>query len=175
MRQEFNVSKSLDLAYRNAMVALHYANLLARHAYDAQPRLDVEPVNNTVALDFRTNNPDVAPQARAQFPDEVCRYALIYALAHFDRFVLEVGVLEALVEQFVARGGTITMEQALATEKRARKIKGNRSVAAELNKLGGSTSSDVATGIRWFQGLYAIRTWLVHRAGIVGPEDKRLV
>jgi hypothetical protein len=168
---EWNASSALDLAYSLAAIAMHYANFLAGHAHEAQPGLNVEPAKKPLALDYRTNNEHVAPQAREQFGDEVTRYAILYALAHYDRFVFDLSATMAVVEAVAAAGGTLDMASAAAADQRARKVLAYRSVAKEIEKLGVG-NPNIAEKIKWFEGLYAIRNCLTHRAGIVGIEDK---
>jgi hypothetical protein len=173
---EFNLSTALDLAYAHLANALFYADLLARQAHEVQPSLGGEPEQRTLgALEFRTNNNEVVEQVRTQFADEITRYALIFAMAHYDRFVFDLGVLEAIAAAFSSGGGRATLEAIQAAESDARKIEFGRSVARELKKLAASAGTDVAIGIGWFEGLYGIRNCLVHRAGIVAAEDRNLI
>lgn len=173
--RELNISALLDTYYSRTMNALFYANLLARHGEAVLPDLPLEPGEPSLALAFRTDNPDIPELARSQFSTEVGRYALILALAHFDRFVLDLAVLDALVSAIVAGGGQIRFEEAVAIEKKVRTVRRQQSVAEELDRLAGSDNESVKTGIVWFRGLYAIRNCLVHRAAIVGVQDKRLI
>ncbi len=172
---ELNLSSHLDAAYGRTMDALYYANLLARHARDAMTNLSPEPGKPSFVLDFRTSNSDIPPLARTQFGIEVARYGLILALAHFDRFVLDLAVLDGLVSALVASHGQLAVADAMAFESRVRTVRKNQSVAEELHKLAGATNANVASGMVWFRGLYAIRNCLVHRGGIVGVQDKRLL
>jgi len=175
VRREWNVSRSLDAAYGQTMDALHYASLLARHAGAALPHLSDEPGVPSFSLDFRTDNPEVPRLAKTQFGDEVSRYALVYALAHYDRFVLDLAVMDAIVTAVAERGGEIAAADALEIETSVRTVRRNRSVAVELRRLGGTENEGIATGITWFRGLYDVRNCLVHRAGIVSTQDKRLL
>src|SRR5207244_3733797 len=140
-------SAQLDAAYGRTMDALYYANLLARHAHDVVPNLSPEPGRPSFTLDFRTSNADIAPLAQTQFAVEVTRYALILALAHFDRFVLDLAALDAVVKAFLGVGGQLGLADATAIEVRIRTVRKNQSVAKELRRLGGTSNSDVATGI----------------------------
>lgn len=128
MREEWNVSRSLDVAYGLTMQALHYASLLARHASAALPLLSDEPGLPSFSLDFRTDNPEVPRLAKAQFGDEVTRYALVYALAHYDRFVLDLAVMDAIVTAVVERGGEISAVDALEIETSVRTVRRNQSM-----------------------------------------------
>ncbi len=174
MELQWNASNALDLAYANVAIAMHYANFLGGHAHEAQPGLNPEPAKRSLALDFRTDNQQVAPQAREQFGDEVTRYALLYALAHYDRFVFDLSAVTAVVEAVTAAGGKLDMESADAADRRARKVLAHRSVSKEIEKLGAG-NAPIAERLRWFDGLYAIRNCLTHRAGVVGIEDKTLL
>ena len=174
MNKTLNLTEQLDVAFSRAMDAVYYASLLARHAYDAVPSLAIEPGKPSFAIDFRTSNPEIPTFAQAQFADEVVRYSLIYSLAHYDRFVLDLAVLDTLVNA-IATKGPLPIGDAIEIERRVRTVRKNQSVAQELDRLAGSTSEPVAAGVAWFRGLYAIRNCLVHRAGIVGIQDKRLL
>ncbi len=132
---ELNVSSQLDAAYSRTMDALYYANLLARHAHDVLPNLSPDPGRPSFVLDFRTSNSEIPPLARTQFAIEVARYAHILSLAHFDRFVLDLAVLDALVNAVVASDGQLPVAEGIALESRIRTVRKNQSVAEELDKL----------------------------------------
>lgn len=173
--QELDVTALLDSYYGHTMNAFFYANLLARHGESVLANLTLEPGRKTLALAFRTNNEQIPLLAKSQFALEVGRYSLIFALAHFDRFVLDLAVLHAVVGGIEKTGGHMTVGQAKDIETEVRTVRRNQSVSEELRRLGGSRNETVAAGIGWFRGLYAIRNCIVHRAAIVGLQDKRLL
>lgn len=124
---------------------------------------------------FETDNAAVPRLARENFVIEAVRYALIYAMAHFDRFVLDIAVWDAVTNAASMAGRLMPVETPQKIEREVRTVHRNKSVVAELDRLAIAPNENLAVGIGWFRGLYAIRNCLVHRAGIVGPEDKKLL
>jgi len=124
---------------------------------------------------FQSNNENVPRLAKEQFGQELVRYALIYSIAQYDRFVLELAVLDAVMSAAARSNGKIATDDVAAIDQRVRGDSPTSSVAAELRKLAGADNLELSTGLGWFRGLYDVRNCLVHRAGIVSPQDAHLL
>lgn len=145
----FSATDLLNQAYANIVVALHYASLLARHGEHSQPHLIDEPVPSLL-FPFQSNNENVPRLAKEQFGQELVRYALIYSIAQYDRFVLELAVLDAVMSAAAHSNGKIATGDVAAIDQRVRGDSPNSSVAAELRKLAGADNPELSAGLGWF-------------------------
>jgi hypothetical protein len=154
--------------------ASEYAALLARHADSIDGTLsDAPPTRFLFALG--TSNADMPRLAKDQFCIEMCRYALLIMLAHWERYLVELNILRRVALAVGDRKGLMKGEEFLAIMASARTAARHRSLDGQLQDLERSQDENIAAGTRWFRGLCAVRRCITHRAGIVGEEDTELI
>lgn len=161
-------------SYGRVAGASEYAALLARHADSLDGTLKDDPPTRFLFA-FSTKNPDMPRLAKDQFCVEMCRYALLIMLAHWERYLAELNTLRRVALAVTDRRGLMKGEEFLAIMATAQTDARHRSLDGQLQDLERSLDENIAAGTRWFRGLCAVRRCFTHRAGIVSEEDTDLI
>jgi len=169
-----NLTEMAQTAHASMLTAIDYAGRLAVQAESVQGQLIDEPMPSFL-MQVGSNNPDVPRLAREHFTDEVCRYALIFMMAHWERYQLELTGIRSWAELASQRREKgLPAELAMAKRDEVRRAVRRRSVDGQFEDLA-TDEAELLTFGSWLRGLYAIRRCIVHRAGIVGDEDSDLI
>lgn len=168
-----NLTEMINESYHRIIGASEYAALLARHADALDGTLPDDPPTRFLFA-LSSENPDIPRLAREQLPAEICRYALLFMMAHWERYLFELNALRRIAHR-ANEPGRITGEDFQRIVAESRSVARHRSLDGQLADLEQLHDESVAAGTRWFRGLCAVRRCITHRAAIVEPEDQDLL